>query len=101
QRFVAPDENADYPKEEYPDFRGKRGSRASSDASGAGRQHPAALESDTELIEPPRFPGGDDAAGANGSSRRSFRETLHDTMAGLWNRRSSSDNSDEAGARAP
>jgi hypothetical protein len=57
--------------------------------------------SETELVEPSRFPVDEEPAGSAAVNRRSFRETLHLKTAGLWSRRRSSGTWHETAARPP
>ena len=101
-------QDPDYAADEYPDFRGKRAPYATGDGTGSdgpaampGRQQPPAAQSDSELVEPLRFPGEAEPAGANAADRRSFRGTFQQKMAGLWNRQGSSKAPGETAAQAP
>jgi hypothetical protein len=110
---LSPQSNPGDEKEEYPDFRGRRAPSATGVGTGVDgqtiapfRQHPSAVQSDTQLLETPRLPGDEEPEGANSVTRRSFREMLHQKMAGLKmpglkNRHSSSDAPDQIAARTP
>ena len=100
-QYSAPQYNAGpaldpgYAAEEYPDFRGNRKRFATGDGN------PPPAQSDTEINEPARFPNENETSGADSADRRSFRETLHQKVSGLWHRRSSTGPANETVAQAP
>ena len=79
-----------YSQDEYPDFRGKRGTGNGNSDTPRG-QYPAAQDG-TEFAEPP---------GTDGANRRSFRESLHQKMTGMWKRPSSGNTPNNTASRPP